>query len=166
MASRTVPLLPARYGAPILKRVPDSVIPCVGAVIKDDQGRLLLIKRGHEPGAGLWSVPGGRVEPGETDAEALVREMREETGLTVQAGPLLGRVRRPGQDGPAAAGGQDNIVLDIRDYAATVTGGTLCPGDDAAEARWVAVSELPWMPITEGLVEALTSWGVLRPGRH
>jgi 8-oxo-dGTP diphosphatase len=166
MASRTVPLLPARYGAPILKRVPDSVIPCVGAVIKDDQGRLLLIKRGHEPGAGLWSVPGGRVEPGETDAEALVREMREETGLTVQAGPLLGRVRRPGQDGPAAAGGQDNIVLDIRDYAATVTGGTLCPGDDAAEARWVAVSELPSLPITEGLVEALTSWGVLRPGRH
>jgi 8-oxo-dGTP diphosphatase len=162
MASRTVPLLPARYGAPILKRVPDSVIPCVGAVIKDDQGRLLLIKRGHEPGAGLWSVPGGRVEPGETDAEALVREMREETGLTVQAGPLLGRVRRPGQDGPAAAGGQDNIVLDIRDYAATVTGGTLCPGDDAAEARWVAVSELPSLPITEGLVEALTSWGVLR----
>jgi 8-oxo-dGTP diphosphatase len=150
----------------------------VGAVIKDDQGRLLLIKRGHEPGAGLWSVPGGRVEPGETDAEALVREMREETGLAVQPGPLLGRVRRPaagGQDSPAAAGGQDSsaagggqesTVLDIRDYAATVTGGTLCPGDDAAEARWVAVSELASLPITEGLVEALTSWGVLRPGRH
>ena len=151
------------------------MIPCVGAVIKDDQGRLLLIKRGHEPGAGLWSVPGGRVEPGETDAEALVREMREETGLAVQAGPLLGRVRRPAQDGPAAAGGQDSpaaaggqdsAILDIRDYAATVTGGTLCPGDDAAEARWVAVSELPSLPITEGLVEALTSWGVLRHGRH
>jgi 8-oxo-dGTP diphosphatase len=187
MANRTVPLLPARYRAPILKHVPDSVIPCVGAVIKDDQGRLLLIKRGHEPGAGLWSVPGGRVEPGETDAEALVREMREETGLAVQPGPLLGRVRRPaaggqdspaaagGQDSPAAAGGQDSsaagggqesTVLDIRDYAATVTGGTLCPGDDAAEARWVAVSELASLPITEGLVEALTSWGVLRPGRH
>ena len=166
MASRTVPLLPARYGAPILKRVPDSVIPCVGAVIKDDQGRLLLIKRGHEPGAGLWSVPGGRVEPGETDSEALVREMREETGLAVQAGPLLGRVRRPARDGPAADGGQERTVLDIRDYAATVTGGTLCPGDDAAEARWVAVSELPSLPITEGLVEALTSWGVLHHGRH
>ena len=108
MASRTVPLLPARYRAPILKRVPDSVIPCVGAVIKDDQGRLLLVKRGHEPGAGLWSVPGGRVEPGETDSEALVREMREETGLTVQAGPLLGSVRRPAPGGPAAAGGQDS----------------------------------------------------------
>jgi 8-oxo-dGTP diphosphatase len=128
------------------------VIPCVGAVIKDDQGRLLLIKRGHEPGAGLWSLPGGRIEPGETDAEALVREMREETGLEVQAGPLLGSVRRP------APGGR---VLDIRDYAATITGGTLRPGDDAADARWVAPSELPLMPVTEGLVQALTGWGVL-----
>ena len=136
----------------ILGRVSGVVIPCVGAVIKDDQGRLLLIKRGHEPGAGLWSLPGGRIEPGETDAEALVREMREETGLAVQAGPLVGRVRRP------APGGQ---VLDIRDYAATVIGGTLRAGDDAAEARWVAASELPRIPITEGLVEALTSWGVL-----
>jgi 8-oxo-dGTP diphosphatase len=117
--------------------------------------------RGHEPGAGLWSIPGGRIEPGETDAEALVREMREETGLAVEAGPLLGSVRRPAQDGPAAASGRESTVLDIRDYAATVTGGTLCPGDDAAEARWVAVSELPSLPITDGLVEALTSWGVL-----
>ncbi len=175
MASGTAPGLPSRCGAPILKRVPDSVIPCVGAVIKDDQGRLLLIKRGHEPGAGLWSLPGGRIEPGETDAEALVREMREETGLTVQAGPLLGSVRRPvpggpatasGQDGPAAAGSQDNTVLDIRDYAATITGGTLRAGDDAADARWVAAGELASLPITEGLVEALTSWGVLRRGRH
>jgi 8-oxo-dGTP diphosphatase len=153
MASGTIPRLPAPFSRLILNGVSGSVIPCVGAVIKDDQGRLLLIKRGHEPGAGLWSIPGGRIEPGETDAEALVREMREETGLAVQAGPLLGRVRRPDPGGN---------ILDIRDYAATVTGGTLCPGDDAAEARWVAVSELSWMPITEGLVEALTSWGVLR----
>ena len=128
------------------------MIPCVGAVIKDDQGRLLLIKRGHEPGAGLWSLPGGRIEPAETDAEALVREMREETGLAVQAGPLLGSVRRP------APGGN---VLDIRDYGATITGGTLRAGDDAAEARWVASGDLAGLPITEGLVEALTDWGVL-----
>jgi len=152
MASRTLPRLPYRCGAPILNRVSGSVIGCVGAVIKDDQGRLLLIKRGHEPGAGLWSLPGGRVEPGETDDQALVREMQEETGLAVEPGPLAGTLQRPGQDGD---------VLDIRDYAATVTGGTLRPGDDAAEARWVTASELRALPTTEGLVEALTSWGVL-----
>ena len=129
-----------------------SVIPCVGAVIKDDQGRLLLIKRGHAPGAGLWSLPGGRIEPGETGAEALVREMREETGLVIDPGQLIGTVRRPARDG---------AVFDIRDYAATVTGGTLRPGDDAADARWVAASELESLPITEGLVEALTGWGAL-----
>ena len=117
----------------------------------DEQGRLLMIKRGHEPGAGLWSIPGGRIEPGETDAEALVREMFEETGLAVEVGPLIGSVRRPGLDG---------AVIDIRDYAATVTGGTLRPGDDAADARWVEAADLDSLEITEGLIEALTDWGV------
>jgi len=149
--------LPTHAAAPILNRVSGSVIGCVGAVIKDDRGRLLLIKRGHAPGAGLWSLPGGRIEAGETDAEALVREMREETGLAVEPGQLVGTVRRPAQDGD---------VLDIRDYAATVTGGTLHAGDDAAEARWVAPGELESLPLTEGLVEALTSWGVLRQRRY
>ena len=129
-----------------------SVIPCVGAVVTDGEGRLLMIKRGHEPGAGLWSIPGGRIEPGETDTEALVREMLEETGLTVQVGPLIGSVQRPGLDG---------AVIDIRDYAATVTGGTLRPGDDAADARWVDMAEMGSLEITDGLIEALTSWGVL-----
>ena len=132
--------------------MPGSVIGCVGAIIKDDLGRLLLIKRGHAPGAGLWSLPGGRIEPGETDAEALVREIREETGLAVEAGQLIGTVRRPAGDGD---------VFDIRDYAATVTGGMLRPGDDAADVRWVNAIELDSLPITEGLTEALTSWGVL-----
>ena len=129
-----------------------SVIPCVGAVATDEQGRLLMIKRGHEPGAGLWSIPGGRIEPGETDAEALVREMLEETSLTVAVGRLLGRVRRPFLDG---------AVIDIRDYAVTVTGGTLRPGDDAADARWIAAADLNSLEITEGLIDALTEWGVL-----
>jgi 8-oxo-dGTP diphosphatase len=131
--------------------VSGSGIPCVGAVVTDSRGRLLLIKRGHEPGAGLWSLPGGRIEPGETDAEALMREMLEETGLAVEPGRLLGRVQRPGLGG----------VLDIRDYAATVTGGTLRAGDDAADARWVAAGELAAFELTEGLAEVLTDWGVL-----
>ena len=137
--------------------MPGSFIPCVGAVITDSRGRLLLIKRGHEPGAGLWSLPGGRIEPGETDVAALVREMREETGLEVEPGPLLGAVQRPGTGGD---------VIDIRDYAAIVTGGVLEPGDDAVDARWVSEADLDTLAITEGLVEALTSWGVLGQRRR
>ena len=127
-------------------------IPCVGAIIRDGAGRLLLIKRGHDPEAGKWSLPGGRIEPGETDAQALVREMREETGLTVVPGPLLGAVERPGPDGR---------IIDIRDYAATVTGGTLTAGDDAADAHWVTAADVPHLPLTSGLADALASWGVL-----
>src|ERR1700751_2623495 len=94
-AGRTTSRLPTPRVSIDTNRVSGSVIPCVGAVVKDGQGRLLLIKRGHAPGAGLWSLPGGRIEPGETDAEALVREVREETGLAVEAGHLLGTVQRP-----------------------------------------------------------------------
>lgn len=128
------------------------VIPCVGAVIKDGSGRLLLIKRGHEPGKGLWSIPGGRIEAGESDADALVREVREETGLDVTPGRLIGAVRRPA--GPEAE-------LDIRDYAATVAGGVLVPGDDADDAVWAGPAELDALPLTGGLLDALRSWGVL-----
>lgn len=129
-----------------------SLIPCVGAVITDAAGRLLLIQRGHEPGKGLWSVPGGRVEPGESDEQAVIREVREETGLSVAPGRLVGTVRRPGPGGS---------VFDIRDYAATVTGGTLAAGDDAADARWAGPGELAALPLTDGLADALTEWGVL-----
>ena len=131
---------------------PAEVVPCVGAIITDAAGRLLLIKRGHQPGKGLWSIPGGRVEPGETDEQAVIREVREETGLVVQPGRLIGAVRRPA---PAGA------MLDIRDYAAAVTGGTLAAGDDADDARWAGPAELAGLSLTDGLAEALTDWGVL-----
>jgi ADP-ribose pyrophosphatase YjhB (NUDIX family) len=127
-------------------------IPCVGAIITDAGGRLLLVKRGHEPETGRWTLPGGRVEPGETDAAALVREIGEETGLRVTCGPLVGSVDRP-QPGGA--------ILEIRDYAATVTGGELVAGDDAADARWVSPAAVGSLPLTTGLLAALTGWGVL-----
>jgi 8-oxo-dGTP diphosphatase len=126
-------------------------IPCVGAVLTDG-GRILLIRRGHEPEAGRWSLPGGRVEPGETDDQALVREVREETGLEVTAGRLAGAVDR------ALPGGG---VLAIRDYVATITGGTLAAGDDADDARWFGMRELDSLPLTTGLLEALNEWGVV-----
>jgi ADP-ribose pyrophosphatase YjhB (NUDIX family) len=121
-------------------------------VIRDDAGRLLLIKRGHEPGKGLWSIPGGRVEAGEPDAAAVVREVREETGLVVVPGRLIGTVRRP-----ASGDG----VFDIRDYAAAVTGGALVPGDDADDAVWAGPAELDTLPLTAGLLDTLRSWGVV-----
>jgi ADP-ribose pyrophosphatase YjhB (NUDIX family) len=124
----------------------------VGAVVFDAQGRLLMIQRGHDPGAGLWSIPGGRIEPGETDEQAVVRELLEETNLQVMVGTLVGSVRREGPGG---------TVIDIRDYTATVAAGTLRAGDDAADARWVDVADLAGLPLTSGLAETLTTWGVL-----
>jgi 8-oxo-dGTP diphosphatase len=115
-------------------------VECVGAVITDAEGRMLLIRRRNEPSAGLWSLPGGRLEPGESDQQAVVREVREETGLA-------------------------GAVLDIRDYVAVVTGGELAAGDDAADARWAAPGEVAAMDaagqLTGGLVTALKSWHVL-----
>jgi 8-oxo-dGTP diphosphatase len=132
--------------------MPGRRIPCVGAIIKDQAGRLLLIKRGHAPQAGRWSLPGGRVEPGETDQQAVVREIHEETGLEVRCEHLIGSVERPYPP---------DAVLEIRDYAATVTGGVLSAGDDAAEARWVSPADLAGLPLTSGLAETLAGWGVL-----
>jgi 8-oxo-dGTP diphosphatase len=127
-------------------------VRCVGAVIKDAEGRFLLIRRGHPPGEGRWSIPGGRVEPGEPDADAVVREIAEETGLRVEPGVLIGSVERPGPGG---------VTYDIHDYAATVTGGTLRAGDDASEARWVTPEEFRRLPTAAGLLDALTAWGLL-----
>jgi 8-oxo-dGTP diphosphatase len=127
-------------------------VPCAGAVVRDDAGRLLLVQRGREPGRGRWSLPGGRVEPGETAAEAAVREVREETGLDVAAGELVGRVERPGPGG---------VTYVIDDIACTVQGGRLRPGDDADDARWVEAADLAILPLSEGLLDALTGWRVV-----
>ena len=124
----------------------------MGGIVTDDTGRLLLVKRGHEPEAGRWSQPGGRVNPGENDRHALVREVHEETGLWVEPGALVGAVERP------APGG---AVFDIHDYAASVSGGRLAPGDDAADVRWVRPRDLDRLSLTSGLADTLTGWGVL-----
>ncbi|GAB3363729.1 NUDIX hydrolase [Modestobacter lapidis] len=128
-------------------------VPCVGAVVHDEQGRLLVVQRGHAPNRGLWSVPGGRVEPGETEQAAVVREVTEETGLVVTAGALLGRVR-------VAA---DGVVFTIADFACfpSPPGQQPVAGDDAADVAWVDAVGLSALPCTPGLAAALGGWGVL-----
>jgi 8-oxo-dGTP diphosphatase len=119
---------------------------CVGAVVVED-GRLLLIRRGHGPGQGEWSVPGGRVEAGELLAEAIVRELAEETGLEGVCGELIGWVERVGED-------HHFVILD---FAVTLLDPEAEPvaGDDAQEAAWVPLHEVADVQLVEGLAEFL-----------
>ena len=127
-------------------------VRCVGGIVRDENGLLLMVRRGRPPGEGLWSIPGGRVEPGEDDPAAVVRELKEETGLEVRVGALTGTVERPGPGG---------VTYEIHDYAATVTGGTLRAGDDASDVRWVSPEALRDLPVVPGLLDALGHWGLL-----
>ena len=130
-----------------------GAVPCVGAIVHDDAGRLLVVRRGREPAVGRWSIPGGRVELGETDADAVRREVLEETGLHVLVGLHLGTVVRPGTQG---------MTYDIRDYACSLAINTSpVPGDDAEEVRWVTRAELKGLDLVDGLWDALVDWGVL-----
>jgi len=125
----------------------------VGAVVVHD-GRLLLIRRGRGPAAGQWSVPGGRVEWGETLARAVEREVAEETGLSVRCGPFLGWVERMGQ-------GHHYVIMDFR---AEVVGGTgVAPraGDDAAEAAWIPLDEVHAVDLVDGMLSFLRTHQIL-----
>lgn len=131
------------------------MVACVGAVVHDAAGRLLLVRRGHEPGRGLWSLPGGRVEPGETDARAVEREVREETGLVVRAGPTVGRIALPGP----------GVTFDVHDLACALVGDDQEPiaGDDADEVVFADAAALQRLMCTPGLLEVLSGWGVALP---
>jgi acetyl-CoA carboxylase carboxyl transferase subunit beta len=128
-----------------------EVVLAASAVIADPGGRVLLVRRKHDPQRGRWSVPGGRVEPGETLEEAAAREAREETGLQVTVGRELWRVRVPAGEGRE---------YDVHGFAANVVGGRLAPGDDATDARWVAPGELDALVVTVGLRDLLRRAGI------
>jgi len=122
-----------------MREYPERPIVGVGAVVVGDDGRVLLVRRGHEPLKGEWSIPGGAVEVGETLEAAVVREVREETGLEVEVGALvdvLDRIR-PDVDGRTLY----HYVL--IDFLCRPAGGTLCCGTDAIDATWVPVVDLP-----------------------
>lgn len=114
---------------------------------------ILLVCRGREPGRGLWSVPGGRVEPGERLADAVVREVREETGIAVSVTGFVGWVERIDP-----AGAWHHVILD---FAARPAEADTEPraGDDADDARWVSTSSLADVDLVAGLLEFLDQHG-------
>ena len=113
----------------------------VGAIVVDAAGRVLLIQRGHAPAAGRWTVPGGRVEGGETLAEACLRELAAETGLRASIGPLVEVVEYI----------DERYHYVILDYLARDPVGTLAAGEDAVDARFVALDDLAQYDTTDGL---------------
>ncbi len=121
----------------------------VGAVVVFDD-MLLMVQRNQDPASGLWSVPGGRLEHGEYLKQAVVREVREETGLTVEVGDLLGILE--------VVGDPHYVILD---FVATVPEpGEPHPGDDVAAVAWVNLEEVSARDCTPRFVETLRGWGV------
>jgi ADP-ribose pyrophosphatase YjhB (NUDIX family) len=124
----------------------------VGAVIQAGDGRLLLVRRGNEPDRGTWSLPGGRVEPGESAEDAVVRETREETGLVVRVTGRIATVERPHPEGG---------VYVIDDFTVEVLGGQVLAGSDALDAAWFDAEALLHCDATPGLLDSLRDWGLL-----
>lgn len=130
-----------------------------GAVVVREDGRVLLIRRGRPPGAGDWTLPGGKIEAGETPAETIVRELREETGLHVEVVAVLRVVDVD----------RERFSYAIHEHLCVPSPGepeTLCPADDAAEARWVQPADLAQYSVTPAVAavvaEALARWKASR----
>ena len=122
----------------------------VGGVVLDGR-RVLLVRRGRYPSKGLWSIPGGKLRRGETLAEALRRELREETGLRVVVGKLVAVYERlPRNQGSRG----DGHYVEL-DYLCEPVGGRLGAGADAMDARWVDVDDLESLRLTPGAEDVI-----------
>jgi 8-oxo-dGTP diphosphatase len=124
-------------------KIPGRIVVGVAAVIWNDLGQVLLIRRAKAPRKGEWSLPGGKVEFGETLTAAVHREVREETGLEVE---ILGLVDVAETIRDAAAGAPDDHFVLI-DFGARVVSGTAQAASDAADARWFDMEELAALPL-------------------
>ena len=124
---------------------PPRPIVGVGAVIFRG-AEVLLVKRGHAPSAGLWTIPGGAVRLGERVAAALRREVAEEVGLKVRVGPLVAVLDRVFRD----AAGRIQYHYVLLDYLCRVVSGELAAASDAAQARFVPLRELKGLRLTRG----------------
>lgn len=132
----------------------------VGAIVLE-KGELLLIRRDTEPARGQWSLPGGRVEWGESLVEACAREVREETGIEIDVEGIAGIAERIIPDDE----GEVTYHYVIVDFWARPRAHAVTAGDDASDVRWVPVGDLHEMPLTPGLFEFLQDRGALEGRR-
>jgi ADP-ribose pyrophosphatase YjhB (NUDIX family) len=132
------------------REYPDFPLVGVGAIIIED-GRVLLVKRGHPPLAGEWSIPGGVLEVGETLREAAIREAREETCLRVEPADLLGVYDRVSRDDDG--GTVYHYVL--IDFLCSRVGGEARAADDADEVRWFTLEEAGELALPEDTAEVI-----------
>lgn len=137
------------------REYPTRPIVGVGIMIRDGD-KYLLIKRAANPDKGKWSVPGGLVEVGERHQDAAIREALEETCLNVELVERLGVVDKIEPD----ADGKTFYHFIIIQFLADVTGGEMCPMDDALDARWVTLDQLPDFDLTKSLKDFLIDIGM------
>jgi mutator protein MutT len=133
-----------------MRTYPDRPILGVGAVIFD-RGRVLLIKRAHEPLKGEWSLPGGAVDVGEALHAAVVREVAEETGLDVDIECLVEVVERITHD----EAGRVQFHFVIADYLCRPTGGRLASASDADAAEWADLDDLGRFHLTQSALNVI-----------
>jgi ADP-ribose pyrophosphatase YjhB (NUDIX family) len=133
------------------REFPELPLVGVGAIIIESD-RVLLVKRAHPPIQGQWSIPGGVLEVGELVRDAAIREAREETGLIVEPGELLGVYDRILRDPEQRV--QYHYVL--IDFLCRRVGGELRAASDAAEVRWFLREQLPALSLAEDTLDVIS----------